>query len=59
MLAVDAVGSGIGELVLAIAEGRSVMLILAPGSSSLPLVVLIAGLLDEVISTEGSLYLYD
>ena len=55
----DAVGSGIGDLVVAIAEGRSVRQILAPGSSSLPIDVVIAGIVDEVISTEGSLYLYD
>ncbi|NLU36829.1 MAG: EutN/CcmL family microcompartment protein [Clostridiales bacterium] len=59
LLAVDAVGSGIGDLVVAIAEGRSVRQILAPGSSSLPIDVVIAGIVDEVISTEGSLYLYD
>ena len=57
LLAVDAVGSGIGDLVVAIAEGRSVRQILAPGSSSLPIDVVIAGIVDEVISTEDP-YIY-
>ena len=58
LLAVDAVGSGIGDLGShsrrAVSQAN-----LAPGSSSLPIDVVIAGIVDEVISTEGSLYLYD
>ncbi|HHU48487.1 MAG: EutN/CcmL family microcompartment protein [Caldicoprobacterales bacterium] len=59
LLAVDAVGSGIGDLVIAIAEGRSARQVIKAEDPNTPVDTVIAGVVDEVITTQGSLYLFD
>lgn len=59
LLAVDAVGSGIGDLVIAIAEGRSARQVIQAENPLTPVDMAIAGIVDEVVSTEGTIGLYD
>jgi ethanolamine utilization protein EutN len=58
LLAVDAVGSGEGDLVIAIAEGGSARQV-SKTPSLAPIDIAIAGIVDEVVSTEDTLRLYD
>ncbi|NLB50149.1 MAG: EutN/CcmL family microcompartment protein [Clostridiaceae bacterium] len=58
LLAVDAVGSGEGDLVIAIAEGGSARQV-SKTPSLAPVDIAIAGIVDEVVSTEDTLRLYD
>jgi ethanolamine utilization protein EutN len=59
LLAVDAVGSGIGDLVIAIAEGRSARQAIKTDNPLTPVDIAIAGIVDEVVSTAGTIGLYD
>ena len=59
LLAVDAVGSGIGDLVIAIAEGRSAREVIKAEHPHTPVDLAIAGIVDEVITTQVPFYLYD
>lgn len=58
-LAVDGVGAGIGDLVVAIAEGGSARLVTKAASNYAPIDVAIAGIVDEMVSEGGTLRLYN
>ena len=55
MLAVDGAGAGIGDMVIAIAEGGSARQVIKAENPLTPVDLVIAGIVDEVSSTEGSL----
>lgn len=55
LLVVDGVGAGIGDLVLAIAEGGSARLVARAKSPLAPIDIAIAGIVDSVIYEGGTL----
>lgn len=55
ILAVDGVGAGIGDVVVAIAEGGSARLVTKAESPIAPIDVCIAGIIDSVHSETGIL----
>lgn len=57
-LAVDAVGAGIGDLVVVMAEGGSARQILKEKNPLAPIDLIIAGIVDEMVSDKGTLKLY-
>lgn len=59
LLAVDAVGSGVGDLVVVIAEGGSARQLIRAANDLTPVDVAIAGIVDEVVSEEAVLRLHD
>lgn len=55
ILAVDGVGAGIGDLVVAIAEGGSARMVTKAESNLAPIDVCIAGIIDTVDTEKGIL----
>lgn len=55
ILAVDGVGAGIGDLIVAIAEGGSARMVTKAESSLAPIDVCIAGIIDSVHTEAGIL----
>lgn len=58
LLAIDAVGAGIGDLVVVLAEGGSARQILKEKNPLAPIDLIIAGIVDEMVSEKGTLRLY-
>lgn len=58
VLVVDGVGAGIGDLVLAIAEGGSARIV-TRAESQAPIDIAIAAIVDSVESADGNLNLYN
>ena len=56
-IAVDAVGAGIGDLVLAIAEGGSARQVYKATNPLTPIDTVIAGIVDSLESLDGNMYL--
>lgn len=59
LLAVDAVGAGLGDLVLVMAEGGSARQILQEKNPLAPIDLVIAAIVDEMVSEAGTLRLFD
>lgn len=59
LLAVDGVGAGEGDLVVAIAEGGSARQVAKSKNPLAPIDLVIAGIVDIAQSEDGTLYLYD
>jgi ethanolamine utilization protein EutN len=57
LIAVDAVGAGIGDLVVVLAEGGSARQILKEKNPLAPIDLIIAGIVDEMVSEKGTLRL--
>jgi microcompartment protein CcmK/EutM len=57
LIAVDAVGAGIGDLVVVLAEGGSARQILKEKNPLAPIDLVIAGIVDEMVSEKGTLRL--
>lgn len=55
ILAVDGVGAGIGDIVVAIAEGGSARLVVRAENPIAPIDIAIAGIIDHVDTEEGRL----
>lgn len=55
-IAVDAVGAGIGDLVIAIAEGGSARQVYKAQNPLTPIDTIIAGIVDSLESKDGNLY---
>lgn len=55
ILAVDGVGAGIGDLVIAIAEGGSARQVVKSENPIAPIDVCIAGIIDHVDTEDGTL----
>lgn len=58
-IAVDAVGAGIGDIVLAIAEGGSARQAYKAQSPLTPIDTVIAGIVDVIDTEDGIISLYD
>ncbi len=58
LLVLDAVGAGIGDLVVVLAEGGSARQILKEKNPLAPIDLIIAGIVDEMVSDKGTLKLY-
>ena len=56
-LAVDAVGAGVGDDVIAIAEGGSARQVYKSKSPLAPIDTIIAGIVDEIATEDGKLHL--
>jgi len=57
VLAVDGVGAGIGDLVIAIAEGGSARQVTRAENPLSPIDICVAGIVDTVETEQGTLYL--
>ncbi|MGI6777131.1 MAG: EutN/CcmL family microcompartment protein [Acetivibrionales bacterium] len=57
VLAVDGVGAGIGDVVIAIAEGRSARQVIRADNQLAPVDIALAGIVDEISTTKGFLKL--
>ena len=57
LVAIDAVGAGIGDLVVVLAEGGSARQILKVTNPLAPIDLIIAGIVDEMVSEKGNLRL--
>ncbi len=58
-IAVDAVGAGIGDLVIAIAEGGSARQVYKATHPMTPIDTIIAGIVDIIETEDGSIGLYE
>lgn len=58
IVAVDAVGAGIGDLVIAIAEGRSAREVAKSKNPLTPIDTVIAGIVDVMETEDGKISLY-
>ena len=56
-IAVDAVGAGVGDLVLAIVEGGSARQVYKAVNPLTPIDTIIAGIVDSLESLDGNIYL--
>ncbi|MCG8485425.1 MAG: EutN/CcmL family microcompartment protein [Clostridia bacterium] len=59
IIAVDAVGAGIGDIVVAIAEGGSARQVYKAVNPMTPIDTVIAGIVDIIETEDGSICLYD
>lgn len=58
-VAVDAVGAGVGDLVIAIAEGGSARQVYKAVNPMTPIDTIIAGIVDMIETEDGSIGLYE
>lgn len=58
-IAVDAVGAGIGDIVIAIAEGGSARQVYKAVHPMTPIDTIIAGIVDTMETEDGSIKLYE